>query len=176
MPLWNSIRNKILIIFMVTLGLMAAGTAYGLIKLKHITNETAQITDKNIPLIEVLTQISIGQRNQTIAYERAIGAMNGAMNKKSSFDHERLFEARQDFEGNEVTIDLAFEQGHALLNSGNANIFDKQYRFNEFKKTFERHRIEHNQFRDSARNIFLNYQDWNLDIILQKTQIGRAHV
>jgi len=32
-----------------------------------------------------------------------------------------------------------------------------------------RHRIEHNQFRDSARNIFLNYQDWNLDIILQKT-------
>ncbi len=148
---FNSIGNKICILFTLTVGLMSVGVGYGWFKLRSIHSEIESISNEALPLTSIVARITSSHLEQSIRYERAISYV---LDKSERFE-SRMHKARAEFESYEVDIDVAFREAWGIFESHSfADDFERS-KFDDIEQRLRRHKIEHDRFREQGREFFL---------------------
>jgi len=108
------ISQKMSLLQVISVLMMVSVVAYGLGKLSLIGVEIEEVAEEDIPLIESLSMVTIGQLEQSIAMERALRA-GGVPDHGGMVAVHKM---RQQFESYNVTITDALHKGEKLAQQG----------------------------------------------------------
>jgi len=156
------IRTKILGLIGILLLLMVAVSAFGVIKLREIGEEIKQIGAKDLPLLEIVTEISNAQMEQSIWLERAL--RSGGVSAGNEDAQAMLKEAEDAFNQLVNIGDKQIAEGKQLAENllQSAALQEKQQQYQETLNHLKSIETAHQEYEAEAQKIFALIQLQNL--------------
>jgi len=131
------LRTKIIGMVGVFLALMAISSGFGMLKIGSIGDQIVQIAEEDIPLTEMITEITINQLEQAIWFERALRYGEVLASKEAG--REGLKHAEEKFEELTKLVDHQLKQGEELAEHAakGAKTDEARREFQEMDKTLK---------------------------------------
>jgi methyl-accepting chemotaxis protein len=138
--------TKIIGMVLVILVLMVISAGFGIIKIGVIGDELRGIAEEDIPLTEVVTEVTVNQLEQAIWFERALRFGEVLASKEHA--KEGLKAAEEHFEKHAHLSDEEFKEAEKICEhaAGNAKTDEARREFEEMDehlKTIEKHHADY---------------------------------
>lgn len=165
-----AISTRILLLVYVFLSLMTFGFGFGLTRFGHLGQEVRLLSEKNIPLSNAVTEITMLQLEQAMSFQRAIrfgGLMSIDDTAKQSFE-----EASANFHKLESRIHSNITKSALIINTITESLNDQNT--NPFLPNALNHleqiRIEHENYKNQVNNVFKKIRNGKFATIKNKAQ------
>jgi methyl-accepting chemotaxis protein len=147
------LSTKIIGMVSVMLFLMAFSSGFGILKIGEIGKKLKEIAEEDIPLTEIITEITINQLEQAIWFERSLryGGMISNETAKQEFQN-----AVKAFEKYTKLVDKEFKEAEKIAEhaASISNTTESRHEFKDINKklrTIEKH---HAIYEDQAHKVF----------------------
>jgi len=148
------LRTKIIGTVGILLALMAISSGFGIIKIGSIGDQIVQIAENDIPLTEMITEITINQLEQAIWFERALRYGEVLASKEAG--REGLKHAEEKFEELTKLVDHQLKQGEELAQNAakGAKTDEARREFQEIDETLKVIEKHHADYEDHVHQVF----------------------
>jgi methyl-accepting chemotaxis protein len=138
--------TKIIGMVSIILILMVVSNGFGIIKIRHIGDELKGIAEEDIPLTEVITEITINQLEQAIWFERVLRFGEVLASKEAA--KEELKSAEEAFHKHNKKVDELLKHGeemaeHAAMTAKTDKDRKEFEEIDKTLKTIEKHHVDY---------------------------------
>jgi methyl-accepting chemotaxis protein len=154
--------TKIIGMVTIILILMVISSGFGIVKVSSIGDEIKGISEEDIPLTELVTEITVNQLEQAIWLERALRFGEVLASKEDA--REGLAQAEREFEQHTLLADKEFEAAEELAGhaAGTARTAEARKAFEEIDLNLKEIESRHSDYEDHVHQIFALIDEGNI--------------